>query len=237
MKKVIHKAGSRGYFNHGWLKTHHTFSFARYYDPQRIHFGMLRVLNDDTVAGGEGFGTHPHDNMEIVSIPLKGILEHADSMGNARQLKPGMIQVMSAGTGITHSEYNGSPTEPVEFLQIWIFTDEQGHTPRYEDIVLEPVKKNTLQKIVGPQEESGPHIGRIHQQAWFYMAAMDAGETVEHTMHASDKGAYVFIIEGEAAVNGEHLSQRDGIGVWEAEAIQIEAEKTSKILLIEVPMK
>ena len=237
MKKVIHRATTRGYFNHGWLKTHHTFSFARYYDPERVRFGALRVLNDDTVEGGEGFGTHPHDNMEIVSIPLKGILEHADSMGNARQLRPGMIQVMSAGTGITHSEYNGSATDPVEFLQIWVFTDEHNHTPRYTDITLEPSEKNTLQKIVAPRGEADEHTGWLHQQAWFYLAELEKGKSVEHRMHGTNMGTYVFVIEGNADVNGENLGRRDGIGIWETESVTLTAESPSRVLLMEVPMK
>lgn len=237
MKKVIHRSDSRGYFNHGWLKTHHTFSFARYYDPERINFGALRVLNDDTVAPGEGFSTHPHDNMEIVSIPLEGILEHADSMSNACQLKPGMIQVMSAGTGITHSEYNGSDTDPVKFLQIWIFTDRRGHTPRYKDIVLEPLKKNELTKIVGPESEGGENVGWLHQQAWFYLADIAEGKSVRHALHGADKGVYVFVIEGEVTVNGEKLQYRDGMGVWDTESVEVRADKPSKVLLIEVPME
>lgn len=237
MKKIIHRANDRGFFNHGWLETHHTFSFANFFDPERIRFGMLRVLNDDTVEGGEGFGTHPHDNMEIVSIPLEGILEHADSMGNARQLRPGMIQVMSAGTGITHSEYNGSRTEPVKFLQVWILTDRRGHIPRYDDITYGPLAKNGLTPIVAPKEEAGPNVGWLNQLAWLYLAEIDKGRKVGHRMHGSDKGTYIFVIEGEAEVEGEKLGPRDGMGVWDSESVTVKAETPAKILLIEVPMK
>ena len=155
MNKTIHRAESRGYADHGWLQTHHTFSFANYYDPRRVHFGALRVLNDDTVAPGEGFGTHPHDNMEIVSIALEGALRHGDSMGNMKVLRPGEIQVMSAGTGITHSEMNASETEPVKFLQIWVLTDAQDHTPRYNQVELAPAKRNVPHVIVAPEGRGG----------------------------------------------------------------------------------
>lgn len=165
MKKTIHRAATRGYADHGWLRTHHTFSFAGYYDPGRIHFGALRVLNDDTVAPGEGFGTHPHENMEIVSLVLSGALRHGDSMGNMQLLKPGELQVMTAGTGITHSEMNASREEPVKFLQIWVITDAEGHTPRYTQIELAPAKRNEFRLIVAPEGRGGEHVGWIHQTA------------------------------------------------------------------------
>lgn len=236
MEKVIHRADTRGYFNHGWLKTYHTFSFARYYDPRRVHFGALRVLNDDTVEGGEGFGTHPHDNMEIVSIPLAGALEHGDSMENTRIIRPGEIQVMTAGTGVMHSEFNHSDTEPVKFLQIWIFTDREGHAPRYNDIKLAPVKENELQLIVGPEGEGGKHVGWIHQKAWFYMAELEDGAEVEHKLHPGDNGVYLFVIKGKVDAAGESLSERDGMGVSQTGEIKIKAEGKAKVLLMEVPM-
>lgn len=173
MEKVIHRAATRGYFDHGWLQTFHTFSFADYYNPQRIHFGALRVLNDDTVAGGEGFGSHPHDNMEIVSIPLSGELRHEDSMGHGEVLRPGEIQVMSAGTGIVHSEFNNLPDREVKFLQIWIFPDRDDLTPRYEQIRLAKAEPDRLRPIVAPKGEGGEHVGWIHQKAWLLDARPD----------------------------------------------------------------
>lgn len=182
MKKTIHRAATRGYADHGWLRTHHTFSFAGYYDPGRIHFGALRVLNDDTVAPGEGFGTHPHENMEIVSLVLSGALRHGDSMGNMQLLKPGELQVMTAGTGITHSEMNASREEPVKFLQIWVITDAEGHTPRYNQIELAPAKRNEFRLIVAPEGRGGEHVGWIHQTGMVPYARprRRAGSPVSH---------------------------------------------------------
>ena len=162
MKKVIHRAGTRGHSDHGWLDSYHTFSFADYHDPERIHFGALRVLNDDTVAGGEGFGAHPHDNMEIVSIPLEGELRHQDSMGHTSVLRTGEIQVMTAGTGIIHSEFNNSPDRPVKFLQIWVFPDRRGLPTRYEEITLAPARTNELRTIVAPEGNGSEHTAWIH---------------------------------------------------------------------------
>ena len=214
MNKTIHRAQTRGHANHGWLDTYHTFSFAGYYDPRRIHFGALRVLNDDTVAPGEGFGTHPHDNMEIVSIALEGALRHGDSMGNMQELRPGEIQVMSAGTGITHSEMNASDTEPVKFLQIWVLTDAENHTPRYNQIRLAPAKRNELRTIVAPEGRGGENTGWLHQDAWFSTLDLDKGHDVEYRMHMPGNGAYVFVIEGLVEVDGEVLGRRDGMGVF-----------------------
>ena len=222
MNKTIHRAQTRGHANHGWLDTYHTFSFAGYYDPRRIHFGALRVLNDDTVAPGEGFGTHPHDNMEIVSIALEGALRHGDSMGNMQELRPGEIQVMSAGTGITHSEMNASDTEPVKFLQIWVLTDAENHTPRYNQIRLAPAKRNELRTIVAPEGRGGENTGWLHQDAWFSTLDLDKGHDVEYRMHTPGNGAYVFVIEGLAEVDGEVLGRRDGMGVWDTDGFGIE---------------
>ena len=175
MKKVIHRAGTRGHSDHGWLDSYHTFSFAGYYDPRRIHFGALRVLNDDTVAPGEGFGTHPHDNMEIVSIALEGALRHGDSMGNMQELRPGEIQVMSAGTGITHSEMNASDTEPVKFLQIWVLTDAENHTPRYNQIRLAPAKRNELRTIVAPERAGSIRMPGSRRSTWTRGMTLNTG--------------------------------------------------------------
>ena len=237
MNKTIHRAQTRGHANHGWLDTYHTFSFAGYYDPRRIHFGALRVLNDDTVAPGEGFGTHPHDNMEIVSIALEGALRHGDSMGNMQELRPGEIQVMSAGTGITHSEMNASDTEPVKFLQIRVLTDAENHTPRYNQIRLAPAKRNELRTIVAPEGRGGENTGWLHQDAWFSTLDLDKGHDVEYRMHTPGNGAYVFVIEGLAEVDGEVLGRRDGMGVWDTDGFGIRASADAQVLVIEVPMR
>lgn len=237
MNKTIHRAQTRGHADHGWLDTYHTFSFAGYYDPQRVHFGALRVLNDDTVAPGEGFGTHPHDNMEIVSITLEGALRHGDSMGNMKELRPGEIQIMSAGTGITHSEMNASRTEPVKFLQIWVLTDAENHTPRYNQLELSPARRNELRVIVAPEGRGGEHVGWIHQDAWFSTLDLDAGQEAEYRMHTHGHGAYVFVIEGKVDVAGEELGPRDGMGVSDADEFRIKGGTDAKVLIIEVPMR
>lgn len=231
----MHRAESRGHANHGWLNTHHTFSFANYYDPRRIHFGMLRVLNDDVVAPGMGFGTHPHDNMEIVSIPLEGDLEHRDSMGNVSVIRKGEIQVMSAGTGITHSEYNKNPDRPVKFLQIWVFPDQQDVTPRYGQIRIDRnAMKNRFMPIVTPKGyEDGVWI---HQDAWFHMAEIDEGQTVEYKLRNPEHGAYVFIIKGAVQIDGTQLALRDGMGITGTDHINVTASVPSEVLIIEVPM-
>ena len=236
MNKTIHRAESRGYADHGWLQTHHTFSFANYYDPSRIHFGALRVLNDDTVAPGEGFGTHPHDNMEIVSIALEGALRHGDSMGNMKVLRPGEIQVMSAGTGITHSEMNASGTDSVKFLQIWVLTDAQNHTPRYNQVELAPAGRNALRVIVAPEGHGSEHVGWVHQDAWFSTLDLDKAHETEYRMHKHGHGAYVFVIEGRVEVAGEELGPRDGMGISDADGFLIKGESDARVLIIEVPM-
>ena len=237
MDKVIHRADTRGYADHGWLRTFHTFSFAGYYDPHRIHFGALRVLNDDTVAGGKGFGTHPHDNMEIVSIPLSGTLMHRDSMGHAETLSVGEIQVMSAGMGITHSEYNADPAVPVQFLQIWIMTDRRNHTPRYETVRLDPPEKNRLRLIVAPEGfgDSG-HTGWLHQTTWFYTADIEAGREVEYVLNGRGDGVYLFVLEGRVEVGDATLGRRDGMGILNTERVAVRAADEAQVLLIEVPM-
>lgn len=237
MNKTIHRAETRGHANHGWLDTHHTFSFAGYYDPQRVHFGALRVLNDDTVAPGEGFGTHPHDNMEIVSIALEGALRHGDSMGNMQVLRPGEIQVMSAGTGITHSEMNASATEPVKFLQIWVLTDAQDHTPRYNQLELAPARRNELRTIVAPEGRGDEHVGWIHQDAWFSTLDLDKDHTVEYRMKTPGHGAYVFVIEGNVKLADEELGPRDGVGITDTDGFLIKGDTDARVLIIEVPMR
>lgn len=235
-KIIIHKANTRGHANHGWLNAHHTFSFASYYDESRVHFGVLRVLNDDIIAGGMGFGTHPHDNMEIITIPLSGDLEHQDSMGNSSVIKQGDIQVMSAGTGIQHSEKNHNKDIEVKLLQIWVFPNKQNVTPRYGQLSLNLTdRKNNWQQIISPYENNAGLW--IHQNAWFYLSNMDAGTELIHTLNLADNGVYVFIIEGDVTVNNNMLNKRDGIGITGINTITIKANSTAEVLLMELPMR
>jgi len=236
MKTILHKAASRGNANHGWLHSKHTFSFANYYNPERMNFGVLRVLNDDIVSENRGFGTHPHSNMEIVSIPLEGDLKHMDTMGNATVIKSGDIQVMSAGTGVKHSEHNNSPNNPVKFLQIWILPNTQDVTPRYDQLTLNmDDRKNKMQQILSPNpNDAGVWI---YQNAWFNYTALDKNVELEYKLHdAKNNGVYAFILEGNATINGEALNERDGFGMWDLETLTIKANSTTEILLMEVPM-
>ncbi len=235
-KIVVHKADSRGIGDHGWLYSRHTFSFADYYDPTRVNFGVLRVLNDDYVEGGMGFGTHPHNNMEIISIPLEGDLEHRDSMGNISVIKEGDIQVMSAGTGITHSEYNKNSDRPVKFLQIWLFPCTTNLTPRYDQITLPSnEERNTLKQVLSPNsDDEGVWI---HQDAWFHTANLDSGVTVDYSIKKSGNGVYIFVIEGSVEVEGKLLSRRDGMGIEGANSIKITScSADTKVLVMDVPM-
>lgn len=235
MKTVLHKADTRGHANHGWLDTHHTFSFANYYNPERMNFGVLRVLNDDAVAPGRGFGTHPHDNMEIISIPLEGDLEHKDSMGNVAVIKQGDVQVMSAGTGIFHSEYNKNKDQAVKFLQIWVFPKKKNVEPRYDQITLnEKDLTNQLYQILSPNpDDQGVWI---NQDAWFHMGKLEEGTHAAYTLKKGTNGVYVFVLEGEATVDGQPLEKRDGFGIWDTDKINITADRDTKVLLMEVPM-
>ena len=234
MKTIIDKAASRGYFDHGWLKTHHTFSFADYYNPTRVHFGALRVLNDDWVAPSQGFGAHPHKNMEIISIPLKGHLQHGDSKKNSRIITVGEIQTMSAGTGIFHSEVNASPVEPVEFLQIWIMPRERNTHPVYKDFSIKELERpNELAVIVSPD---GSTPASLLQDTWFSIGKVEAGKKLGYHLHQSHGGVYIFLIEGEIVVDGEVLKRRDGMGIYDTKSFELETLKDSHILLIEVPM-
>jgi len=235
MKTVLHKAETRGHANHGWLNSYHSFSFGGYYEPSRIHFGMLRVLNDDSVAAGMGFGTHPHDNMEIVSIPLSGDLKHRDSMGNETIIKQGDIQVMSAGTGISHSEMNANLDSEVKFLQIWIVPNKKNVQPRYGQITLDEVKmKNKLLQVLSPNEnDEGVWI---HQDAWFSMGNLEKGLSTEYKLKKSNNGVYAFVLEGNVTINGEKLNKRDGLAITETDALTITAVDDAKLLLMEIPM-
>ena len=233
---VLHKAETRGHANHGWLNSMHTFSFANYHNPERMHFGALRVLNDDTVEAGMGFGQHPHDNMEIISIPLEGDLEHKDSMGNVSVIKHGDIQVMSAGTGIFHSEYNKNKDSRVKFLQIWVFPNKKNVTPRYDQITLDVADRhNKLQQILSPNpDDEGVWI---HQNAWFHLGTFDKGLSTDYKLKAKGNGVYAFILKGDATINDQVLSTRDGFGIWDVDSFSIKADTDAEILLMEVPME
>lgn len=236
MKTILHKSETRGHANHGWLDTHHTFSFANYYDPERIHFGMLRVLNDDQIAPGEGFGRHPHDNMEIISIPLYGDLEHKDSMGNHGVITTGEIQVMSAGTGIFHSEFNKNKDKDVALLQIWVFPNKKNVTPRYDQISLADIEKqNELYQILSPNpEDQGVWI---YQNAWFHLGDLSDGWHGDYKLKDKSNGVYFFVIEGKVTIAGKELDRRDGLGVYETESVEIATSAKTKLLVMEVPMR
>ena len=235
MKTILHKADTRGHANHGWLNSYHTFSFANYHDPERMHFGLLRVLNDDTVAPGEGFGTHPHNNMEIISIPLEGDLEHRDSMGNVALIKQGDLQVMSAGTGITHSEYNKNSDREVKFLQIWVFPRIKGVQPRYDQISLSDIRKeNEFYQVLSPdKEDQGVWI---HQDAWFHMGEFTRDVSTSYQLRKEGNGIYAFVLQGEVEIEEQHLASRDGLGIWDTKEIHVKAHADSSILLMEVPL-
>ena len=235
MKTVLHKASTRGHADHGWLNTHHSFSFANYYNPERMNFGVLRVLNDDIVAPGRGFGTHPHDNMEIISIPLEGDLEHKDSMGNTAVIKQGDVQVMSAGTGIFHSEYNKNKDQNVKFLQIWLFPNKRNVTPRYDQITLKTQNlKNQLYQILSPNpDDTGVWI---HQNAWFHMGNLDKGCELVYSIKARGNGLYAFVIKGDVTIAGQSLNARDGFGIWDTAEVSVRADSDVQVLLMDVPM-
>jgi quercetin 2,3-dioxygenase len=234
-KSILHKAGTRGHANHGWLNSYHTFNFANYFNPERGQFGKLRVLNDDTVALGKGFSNHSHENMEIISIPLSGDLVHKDSMGNTGVIKQGDIQVMSAGTGIMHSEYNKNDDQEVKFLQIWIFPNEKNVEPRYEQKSIgNLVNNNEFGQILSPN--TGEKGVWVHQNAWIHLGRFDKPTQASYKLKQKDNGVYAFIIKGEANINGQPLQPRDGFGVWDIQELEISAESDSEILLIEVPM-
>jgi len=235
MNTIIHKAETRGQANHGWLHSHHTFSFASYYNPERMNFGVLRVLNDDTVAAGMGFGTHPHDNMEIISIPLEGDLEHKDSMGNVAVIKEGDVQVLSAGTGITHSEYNKNKDKEVKFLQIWVFPNKKNVAPRYDQVSIREIsEENKFYQVLSPYKD-GQGVW-IHQDAWFHLGKFEKGHSDEYKIKKEGNGVYAFVLEGDVEIDGEKLSKRDGMGIWDTESINVKATENARVLLMEVPM-
>jgi redox-sensitive bicupin YhaK (pirin superfamily) len=236
MKKTFHTSGTRGEANHGWLDAKHSFSFAQFFNPERIQFGALRVLNDDVIAPGMGFGTHPHNNMEIITIPLEGALEHKDSMDNIGVVAADEIQVMSAGTGVSHSEYNKNKDQPLNLLQLWVLPNQQNVAPRYDQKNIKSLKKtNALYPVITPNHDAAGMW--IHQDAWFHLGDFNQKTTVPYSLHKQGNGVYAFMIEGRASIEGESLEKRDALGVWETESFSITAEENSRILLVEVPMK
>ncbi len=235
MKSIYHSASSRGFADHGWLQARHSFSFADHYDPERVHFGKLRVLNDDIIAPGKGFGTHPHNDMEIITIPLRGSLEHKDSMGNGSVITSGEVQVMSAGTGIMHSEFNPSNEQEINLLQIWIFPEEKGVSPRYDQKYFDEHSfTDAIIKIVNNEENDSSLF--IHQKAVLSLSKPSAGKKLSYSMHYPGNGMYVFMIEGKADVEGTLLMQRDALGLWDTDSISLQAKENSFILFLEVPM-
>ena len=235
MKTIYHAADSRGDANHCWLKSKHTFSFANYHNPERMGFGALRVINDDFVIGGQGFGKHSHRDMEIISIPLSGKLGHGDNIGNNGIIETGEIQVMSAGTGITHSEMNGDDTEAVKFLQIWVIPNKMNVEPRYQQIRMDDIlKPNEFNQVLSPNaDDAGVWI---HQDAWFSMGDFDKGITQTYELKNPNNGVYIFVISGKVVVNGNTLDTRDGLGVWDTKNFTMDVEEDAKVLLMEVPM-
>jgi len=236
MKTVLHKAATRGHADHGWLNSWHTFSFAGYHDPERVHFGALRVLNDDTVAPGAGFGKHPHDNMEIVSIPLEGDLEHGDSIGNTAVIKQGDVQSMSAGTGVVHSEKNKNGDKQVKFLQIWVFPNERNVQPRYDQKTFSNTEKqNKLLTVVSPIGTNDGGV-QIQQDAWFSLGKLDKGTTINYQLKKEGNGVYAFLLEGDVSINDIVMNRRDGLGISEEGTLNIVANADAELLLMEVPM-
>lgn len=236
MRSVIHKADSRGLADHGWLNSRHSFSFASYHNPERVRFGLLRVLNDDIVQPGEGFGTHPHDNMEIISIPLNGALAHKDSTGNEHIINTGDVQIMSAGSGLYHSEYNASKKELVNFLQIWVFPKLHDIEPRYDQRTFSAHdRENKFLTVVSP-ERSADTLW-INQDAYFSLGTIEKGKTVRYDIKNSGNGLYIFVIEGKVNAEGILLGRRDAAGLEDITTVNLTADKNSEVLLIDVPMK
>lgn len=235
MQTVLHKANSRGHANHGWLNTYHSFSFGGYNNPERMNFGVLRVLNDDEVSAGMGFSTHSHHNMEIISIPLEGDLKHKDSMGNTTVIRQGDIQAMSAGTGMQHSEKNNSRDRKVRFLQIWIIPKKPNVVPKYDQITLKKEDLiNRFYQILSPNpEDEGVWI---HQDAWFYLGEFNGERAFGYKLNIASNGVYIFVLEGNCLVNDQLLERRDGYGIWETASLNFSVTDYAKILLMEIPL-
>ncbi|WP_026916027.1 pirin family protein [Christiangramia portivictoriae] len=236
MDKIFHPAASRGTANHGWLNANFSFSFANYFDPNKTNFGLLRVLNDDYVKSGMGFGTHPHKDMEIISIPLQGAIRHKDSMDHTAVIEKGEVQVMSAGTGVEHSEFNSS-TEELNMLQIWIFPDKNGHEPRYDQKnYSKQLETGELVTVVAPMNHEDDNALKIHQNAFLSIQKLETGRNIEYNLNDTANGVYVFLIDGQAEIDGTKLSRRDAVGIWNTTKLNLEVENKSTVLFIEVPM-
>lgn len=235
MKTIFHKENTRGGQDHGWLKAHHSFSFANFNDPSKMNFGALRVLNDDFIEKGMGFGQHGHANMEIITIPLSGELAHKDSMGNSGIIQKGEIQIMSAGKGIQHSEFNGSKENPVSLLQIWVIPNKTNVDARYDQFKISDFAKiNDFQQIISPNKEDAGSW--IHQDSWFNLLTTDEITEKKYNLHKPENGVYIFVISGTAKIGDQILEKRDALGIWDTADFEIEASENSEILLIEVPM-
>lgn len=239
MKKILYKAADRGKANYGWLDANYSFSFANYYDPEKVNFGALRVLNNDTIQGGMGFGTHPHDNMEIITIPLKGSLKHKDSMGNKWiTIETGEVQVMSAGSGLQHSEMNNLPNEEIELFQIWIFPDKNDVEPRYDQLKFDPSeRKNKLQILVSSIDDDVKNTLKIHQDALISSIDLDQNSEFSYTLKSENHGLYVMVVDGEINIDNEILGNKDAIGISDTKSVNIKAKRTSELLFVEVPMQ
>ena len=239
MKTILHKSEDRGHANHGWLNARHSFSFASYHNPSKVHFGLLRVLNDDIIAGGTGFGRHPHDNMEIVTIPLEGSLKHQDSTGGNGLIRKGEVQIMSAGSGIFHSEFNASETESLNLFQIWVFPKERNIEPRYDQRMFEKEKRqNRFCTVVSPDKADAETDGAlwINQDAFFTLGAFENGAETQYKLHHSNNGVYIMVVEGSVQIGEQQLNRRDALGVWETGEVEMKIAPGSELLLIEVPM-
>jgi len=235
MKTIFHPAAERGHANHGWLNAHHSFSFAGWYDPSKVHFGMLRVLNDDEVAAGQGFGMHPHNDMEIITIPLSGALQHRDNMGNGSVIRPGDIQVMSAGTGVFHSEFNPSATEATQLFQLWIFPKEKNIAPRYDQKSFSIVDRESRIQTVASGFQKSDEL-YIHQDAAISLTKIPAGNSIDYLIAKEGNGAYVMVVNGEATIGNVKAKNRDAVGVWETTSFSIIADNDTELLIIDVPM-
>jgi redox-sensitive bicupin YhaK (pirin superfamily) len=234
MKTRLHAADRRGHVSFGWLDSHHSFSFGNYYDPEKVHFGMLRVLNDDIITGGSGFGAHPHDNMEIISIPLEGAIEHKDSTGTQAVINENDVQIMSAGTGIKHSEYNHNKDKDANFLQIWIIPKKRNIEPRYDQKSFDPAERiNKFQTVVAPDDDRAT---RINQDAWLSLGNFKGGFTTSYAVKKAGNGVYAFVLNGSVTINGQTLYKRDALGIWDIDQLEIEAATDSELLLIDIPM-
>jgi redox-sensitive bicupin YhaK (pirin superfamily) len=235
MKQMYYPASERGTSDHGWLKANFSFSFGPYYNPEKVHFGALRVLNDDIIAGGGGFGAHPHDNMEIITIPLLGALEHKDSMGNVGVIHAGEVQVMSAGTGVQHSEYNHSATEAANTLQIWLFPKVKNVEPQYDQkSFTDKLKLNELTTLISPDKTADTLW--INQDATFSMGEFEADKQINYNIKTPGNGAYVFVLEGVVKIDGQVVNKRDALGVYDTSSFTIDTQATTRLLIIDIPM-